>query len=361
MATIASSSSTTARGRSSSPALVEAVAAAAAGHGAAIPVVPVAETLKRIDGESGRRRRSTGRSSATAQTPAGRPARPAPRRRSTASRRTARTCSPTRPPCSRPVASPSMSSPATRQPQGDAARRPRTRRGRSCRAPAADAHGDRPRQPPVRAGRRRSRLGGDRDRRARRGSTATPTATSRSTRSPTRCSARRASATSAASSRPDRRRRAASPARDLLAEVVGAARGRRLAAGLGRPDDRRRPAAARRRASTRCATRSRRLLGLDATRVNVKASTGNLAGVGGRRPGDLGARRRDARGGPMTHPAARHADAARRRPLEPLDAERVAHLLLRPDRLRPGPHRQLPLVPVRRPARPPPALARPAR
>ena len=37
-----------------------AVAAAAAEHGAAIPVVPVAETLKRVDGDVGRARPSTG-------------------------------------------------------------------------------------------------------------------------------------------------------------------------------------------------------------------------------------------------------------------------------------------------------------
>ena len=49
--TSGSSSSTTQRVRWSTPALVAAVAAAAARHGAAIPVVPVAETLKRIDGE----------------------------------------------------------------------------------------------------------------------------------------------------------------------------------------------------------------------------------------------------------------------------------------------------------------------
>ncbi len=39
------------RGHSVEPALVAAVAEATASHGAAIPVVPVAETLKRIDGE----------------------------------------------------------------------------------------------------------------------------------------------------------------------------------------------------------------------------------------------------------------------------------------------------------------------
>ena len=60
-------------------------------------------------------------------------------------------------------------------------------------------------------------------------------------------------------------------------------------------------------------------------------------------------------------PAARHAvgrDAAARARSTP---DHVGIYSLRADGLRPGPHRQLPLVPVRRPARPPPALARPAR
>jgi 2-C-methyl-D-erythritol 4-phosphate cytidylyltransferase/2-C-methyl-D-erythritol 2,4-cyclodiphosphate synthase len=53
-----------------SPALVRAVAAAAAVHGAAIPVLPVAETLKRIDGE--RVAETVDRSDlAAAQTPQG--------------------------------------------------------------------------------------------------------------------------------------------------------------------------------------------------------------------------------------------------------------------------------------------------
>ena len=46
------------------------------------------------------------------------------------------------------------------------------------------------------------------------------------------------------------------------------------------------------------------------------------------------------------------------RPLEPLEARARPDLQLRPDGLRPGPHRQLPVVPVRRPPRPLPALPR---
>ena len=55
-------------------------------------------------------------------------------------------------------------------------------------------------------------------------------------------------------------------------------------------------------------------------------------------------------------PIARHADrrdAAVRAPARRWRTD----LLVRTHRLRPGPHRQLPVVPVRRPARPPPALA----
>ena len=60
------------------PALIAAVAAATARHGAAIPVVPVAETLKRIDGERvGATVDRTGLGAA--QTPAGRSARPVAR------------------------------------------------------------------------------------------------------------------------------------------------------------------------------------------------------------------------------------------------------------------------------------------
>ena len=102
------------------------------------------------------------------------------------------------------------------------------------------------------------------------------------------------------------------------------------------------------------------LLGLDRAAVNVKASTGNLDGAegAGRSISALGRRDRGAR--PVT---IRLHDtlSGETRPLVPLDAGPRRRLLLRPDGLRAGPHRQLPLVPVRRPARPPPALARPAR
>jgi 2-C-methyl-D-erythritol 4-phosphate cytidylyltransferase len=111
-----------------SPELIAGVASAAAVHGAAIPVVPIGETVKRI--ASGWVEATVDRSGlATAQTPQGIDDRSSARR-SNASRRTARTCSRTKPRSSRPVAFPSMSLTANRQHQGDAACGSRSRRGR---------------------------------------------------------------------------------------------------------------------------------------------------------------------------------------------------------------------------------------
>ena len=93
-----------------SAALVDAVIDAVERYGAALPVLPVAETLKRVgDGEvletvdrsalaSPRRRRGRGAASSSTRSIASRPTDPA--------------SSPTRPRCSRPVESPSMRSPA---------------------------------------------------------------------------------------------------------------------------------------------------------------------------------------------------------------------------------------------------------
>ena len=129
--TTGSSSSTTAPARSSAPALVARVAAAAGEHGAAIPVLPVAETLKRIDGE---RRRRDGRPDRARRGPdaAGRPARPAARGlRALPAGRTARP-GPTRPRCSRPAGIPvHVVAGRAGQPQGDRARRPRAAPRRS--------------------------------------------------------------------------------------------------------------------------------------------------------------------------------------------------------------------------------------
>ena len=90
------------------------------------------------------------------------------------------------------------------------------------------------------------------------------------------------------------------PQRELLAEVRRSGRGCRLATGIGRPDDRRRPAAPRPTTSTRCGTPIADLLGLDREAVNVKASSGNLDGVRGRRSRDLRAGRRDPGGRVVT-------------------------------------------------------------
>ena len=74
-----SCSSTTGRGRLRQPALADAVAAAAAEHGAAVPAVPVVDSLKR---DAAARRSAIGRSRRPGSHPdaAGRAARPAARR-----------------------------------------------------------------------------------------------------------------------------------------------------------------------------------------------------------------------------------------------------------------------------------------
>ena len=333
-------------------------------HGAAIPVVPVAETLKRIatatvvetvDRERPRRRPDA----------AGRPARPPARGlRALPARRDPRP-GPTRPPCWRPVASPSMRSRRPEQPQGDparrsrlastaAARRPRRRRRVAGVGIGHDSHPFGPGAPLA--------LGGIDDR--RRAAAPRPLGRRRrcSTPSPTRCSARPGSAISAGSSRPARRRRAGIASAELLAEVVGGSRppaGRRRDR---RPHDRRRPAAARRRASTPMRDAIAELLGarpVGASTSRPRPATSTAMEGAGR--GDLGAApSRPSSRRPMT---IRLHDTltGETRPLDPLEPGRVGIYSLRPDGLRAGPHRQLPLVPVRRPARPPPALARAAR
>ena len=153
--TTGSSSSTTARGRWSAPILVERSPRPPREHGAAIPVLPVAETLKRVDGERRRRDRRPRRARRRADA-AGRAGAACSARRTPGSRPTGQRPGPTRPPCWRPVPSRSMPSPATRQPQGDAARRPRPRR-RRCSAADRPTRRVSAMTPPVRAGRRRSR------------------------------------------------------------------------------------------------------------------------------------------------------------------------------------------------------------
>ena len=98
---------------------------------------------------------------------------------------------------------------------------------------------------------------------------------------------------------------------------------------------------------------------VDPSAVNVKASTGNLDGAegAGRSISALAIATSgvpDDASDSMTRCPARRDRWGR-------CARARRDLLLWTDGLRPGPHRQLPLVPVRRPARPPPALARASR
>ena len=192
---------------------------------------------------------------------------------------------------------------------------------------------------------------------ARRACTATPTATSRSTPSATRCSAPPAWATSVGCSRPTpstpegiASARACSP----RSSAASRPRGWRVgnvdltivggAAAPGAPT------------STRCATPSPGCSASTRGAVNVKASTGNLAGDEGAGRSISALAVATLEPVAVTRPPARHAD--RRDPAVRAARRRRRDLLVRADGLRPGPHRQLPVVPVRRPARPPPALAR---
>ena len=126
---------------------------------------------------------------------------------------------------------------------------------------------------------------------------------------------------------------------------------RRLATGDRRPDDHRRrgrgwaPHLDAMRERDRGAARTR-----PRDAVNVKASSGNLDGAEGAGRVDLGARpSRRVEAIAMTlrlHDTLSGETAT----VRPAARRRSRRLLVRPDRLRPGPHRQLPLVPVRRPA-----------
>ena len=210
---------------------------------------------------------------------------------------------------------------------------------------------------PFGPGRDRSPSAGSRST-ARRASTATRTATSRSTRSPTPSSARPAWATSGRifPAGPDDPA-AGSPARAPRRRSSGGSASAGLRPSPGRPDDRRRPPAARPAASRRCASAIADLLGLPPDRVNVKASTGNLAGFEGAGRGIAARAVATRRADPMTVRLLDTLTGRAARP-RPARARSRPDLQLRPDRLRPGPYRQLPVVPVRRPARPAPPLAR---
>ena len=104
------------------------------------------------------------------------------------------------------------------------------------------------------------------------------------------------------------RRRAGIASRTLLAEVRRASREAGWRPAARGPDDRRRPAAARRRSSTRCATRSRDCSGSRRDAVNVKASSGNLDGSEGAGRAISALAAGTHRGPRVSGPAARHAD-----------------------------------------------------
>ena len=217
-------------GRSSSRRLVGAVAEATARHGAAIPVVPVAETLKRIDGDLVGATVDRDRPGA-AQTPQG-------------VRRDLLREAWRRFPADGPetftdeAALLEACSIAVHVVPGDPGNLKVTLPGRSRRAALAlaararprDADGYRPRQPSVRAGHAARGWAGSRSR-ARRGWPATPTATS----------ALHAVADALLGAAglgdlgrlfpADARTPAASPARELARRGPAAGRGRRLAAG----------------------------------------------------------------------------------------------------------------------------------
>ena len=276
------SSSTTARDRSSPPALVEAVADGRRGARRGD-----AGAARRRDAQAGRatggRRDTVDRAGAGRRADApGRPARACSWTRGRRSRPTARRRSPTRPRCWRPVQSPSMRSPATREPQGDRcptiSRRVETRARRRLGAASGfgiDSHAFGPGHGPATG----------RDRGAGRAPAARPL---RRRRGAPRGGRR------AAGGRGAGRPRAAVPGRrpdaarhrqraSCSAEVDGAARGGGLApvavdvTVIGA-----RPRLGARLDAMRDAIAA--LLGLEPDAVNVKASTGNLLRRRGRRP-----------------------------------------------------------------------------
>ena len=142
----------------------------------------------------------------------------------------------------------------------------------------------------------------------------------------------------------------------LLAEVRRRVEDGGLAGRRRGRDDRRGPPAARRRTSTRCATRSP---GSSAwprrgQRQGVDGQPRRLRGRGplDQRPGDRLAR------GPAVTVRLLDTLTGETRPFVPLRDDGVRIYSCGPTVYGPGPHRQLPVVPVRRPARPAPALAR---
>ena len=346
------SSSTTVLARSSRGALIEAVARAAERHGAAIPVVPVAETVKRVAGELVAE--TVDRSDlVTAQTPQG--------VRAGLLARAYEQFPPDGPEtwtdeaalleaCRIPVHV------VPGDPDNIKVTQPADlRRVESMvagRAGAARRH--RSRQPSVRA---RDPAGARRDRHRWR---AAPVRPLRWRRRPPRARRRAARGRRPGRSRPALPGRQPDAARHrqhgAAGRGPGSGGGRRLATGRRRPDDRRRPAALGRAPRTD----ARR------DRGTASASSGTRS-TSRRRAGTSTAPRAPAAGSPRWSwrrwrwrrdgPPARHA-VGRDPAAGPAARRPDRHLLVRPDRLRAGPHRQLPLVPVRRPAGALPQVAR---
>ena len=325
-------------------------------HGAAIPVLPIAETVKRIDGETvvGTVDRTD---LATAQTPQG-------FRRGVLRAAYARHDPAGPDEWTDEAALCESCTIAVHVVPGDPTNLKVTVPADLVRAEAYLGGGGpaedrpRPRQPPVRA-RSAARAGRHRDRRTRRASTVTPTATSRSMPSPMPCSARPASAISDGSSRPVRRRHAASPAASCSARCWRGVAAAGCRPGRCRPRWSSGPGRGWALISTRCATPIAASARPARRRRQRQGVERQPVGRRGRRTRDVGPGRRHRGAAAMTLAPARH-------PLRRGPAPRAARtgprrrLQLRSDGVRPGPHRQLPVVPVRRRARPPPAPPRPA-
>ena len=347
-----------------SAALVDAIARAAAAHGAAIPVVPVADTLKRV--EDGRVVGTLDRAGVmAAQTPQG---------------------------VRRDVLAAAY---AAFPPGGPATWTDEAALLEACRIPvhaipgesanfkvtlpgrhAAGGVGPRPRGAGRRDGRRRpGGPGGDRRRRA----SVRPRLAARARghrhrrgAAPARSFRRRRRAARRLRCAP-RRGRARRPRPDLPGRTVDPGRDRErrrwspnALPGCARPASCRAPWTSRSSAPGRASRSSlpemraaiAGLLGLPVDRVNVKASTREPGRLGGCRSRSLRPRRRGPRGrGSHEPPAPRHAD--RVDPTARADRGRSrSHLLVRPDGLRARPRRQLPFVPVRGPPRPLSPVAR---
>ncbi len=307
------------------PALADRVAAAALERGAAVPVQPLAETLKRVhDGSVAGTSDRAGL--AMAQTPQG--ARLDLLRAAMSATGAASAAAPE---YTDEAAILEAHGVAVAAVDGEPANLKVTTPGDlqlaetlARRAPGGAANEPGPGQPPLRA-RRRAGAWAASSSRPRPGCTATPTATPPSTPSPTACWARPAWATWAAGSRPatrppeaSRRRRCCGPWSPTWPRPAGGRRrvdlqleGARPHLGGARLDAMRDAIAV--------------LLGLDPGAVSVRASTGNLDGAtgAGRSIAAAGARDDRAVGARRMSLQLRNTLGGRLEPFEPLEPGRV--------------------------------------